>query len=280
MKQEITSLKENYNILNSKTSNQEELINNYELVMSKIPDIRVNTNALQTKVIEIEEKMAEIINSESTNATVEEEKTVILEEKINKLEQNLKRITPLEDQPVIKLLLEQVVNAETTISTHTEELKDMCDRLNKEIKRTEENAHVKEAISNDETNDKDLKKEVQGLAHEMKYVNHAIGKLQTITNEHYRTLLSTVQKTNENIEHIAELAGIVDDITSYHLHLVSSPKSTTAVDPTDITTADAISTHSDGSVQEETTTHKESEDTSAADVSKKSNSSNEEQIIF
>lgn len=228
MKQEMTFLNENYNNLNSRTLNQEELMKSYELAMSKVADIQIKTGAFETKVSEIEDNVAEIMSSKSNITTAEESKTVILEKKLNKLEQKVKSIIPFEDQTIIKPLAEQISNVELALVTHKKDMKDILAKLND---------HITEATASDETNGQNLKKEVQKLAHEMKYANNAVGKLQTITNEHYRTLLSTAQKTNEHAEHIVELAGIVDDITSYHLHLVSPPKNTASVNSSDTNAA-------------------------------------------
>ncbi|KAI8639900.1 hypothetical protein BD408DRAFT_470985 [Parasitella parasitica] len=246
IKQEMKLLKETYTAVLPVSSSQGKVSQNYELLASKVPDLEIESNALQIRMAEFDEKieamtMRSITAIEDGNKVthalktqLEEletktemftrdsaklDKTIILETRLNELANDVGKMVPLEDQPVIKLLLEQSLSTEYLIETITEDIKQISTKFNNQIRKNE---NEKKSINfNGEADNQALKKEVAELTNEIQCVNHAIGKLQTVTHEQYRTLLPTVQKVNENSDHLAELAAIVDDITSYHLKLVT-----------------------------------------------------------
>ncbi|CEP07853.1 hypothetical protein [Parasitella parasitica] len=250
MKQEMKLLQEKCTAVSPIALNSSEVSQSFELLMLKIPDIETKTNALETKIAEFDnrievmamksitaaedvskitlalttqleelEKKAEVSTGNLGFLKELDDEATAVETKLDKLTNEVGKMTSIEDQPVIKLLLEQSLNTEYLIEAIKKDLKQISTKFNNQIKMNENGKKSSNVKS--EADDQALKKEVAKLTNEMKYVNHAIGKLQTVTHEQYRTLLPTVQKVNESSDHLAELAAIVDDITSYHLNLVT-----------------------------------------------------------
>lgn len=236
MDKEMAALGKKFNSMSTKASSPVNKAKNYELLSSKISEVDSRANLLKTKVAFIEEKLSSTQDSVQTNFSY-------LQTKLTSLEANYKSITPLKEQAVIKYLLEQVIATENTLDMQSNDIKQLSNNLTDQINKTEKDQEDHRTFG------ENLKKQVAKLTEEFKITNFAVGKLQTVTHEHYRTLLPTVDKVNAHEEHLVELAAIVNDIADYHMQLVSSED--TMTDPI-------------LEVQDETEARKESHDTALA----------------
>lgn len=189
MEQEIKALKELYNSMQLRASSQADLISN----IVKTDDLDTNVDAMTR-----DKTVASIVT------------------RLDKIETKVEGIMPLEKQSIIKYLVDQANNAERTLTAHSRNIQQICNKLNDQIDKKE---------ATDEANGQELKQKLEQLAHEVKNVNHTLDKLQTATHEQYRTLLPTVEKVNELDGCIEELAGIIEDLASYHMAYVDSEES-------------------------------------------------------
>ncbi|KAL7335209.1 hypothetical protein PS15p_200714 [Mucor circinelloides] len=233
---EMAALGKKFNSMSTKASSPVNKAKNYELLSSKISEVDSRANLLKTKVAFIEEKLSSTQDSVQTNFSY-------FQTRLTALEANYKSITPLKEQAVIKYLLEQVIATENALDMQSNDIKQLSNSLTDQINKAEKEQGDRRTFG------ENLKKQVAKLTEEFKITNFAIGKLQTVAHEHYRTLLPTVEKVNAHEEHLVELAAIVNDIADYHMQLVNSED----------TIADPIL-----EVQDETEARKESHDTALA----------------
>ncbi|OAD00888.1 hypothetical protein MUCCIDRAFT_112308 [Mucor lusitanicus CBS 277.49] len=239
MKQEMKALEQRLDSMPTRVSSP---INNkgksFELLSSKVSEIDSRANLLKTKVAFIEQKLPSI--QDGAQASLSDVQT-----RLTALEANYKSITPLKEQGVIKYLLEQVVETENTLDNHANDIKQLSSNLATAIDKTEKEQQ-EQRISAEK-----LKKQTSALSESFKIANFAIGKLQTVTQEHYRTLLPISKRVDVHEESLTELSGIVNDIADYHLELAQAEE--------------AMSDSSAFGVEQEIDeTQKESQDTTTA----------------
>ncbi|GAN05849.1 hypothetical protein MAM1_0103c05325 [Mucor ambiguus] len=217
MGQEMKVLEQKLDSMSTKMSSPINKAKKIELLSSKVSEIDGIANLLTTKVAFIEQKLPSIQDDEQVNLSH-------VQTRLTALEANYKSITPLKEQGVIKYLLEQAVQTENALDNHSNDLKQLSSILTNAL-NTKEKEQEDQRLSREK-----LKKQVATLSESFKIASFAIGKLQTVTQEQYRTLLPTVKKVDTHEENLIELSAIVNDIADYHLELVQSEEA--MADPT------------------------------------------------
>jgi len=237
MEQEMKALEQQLNSMSTKVSSPINKAKSFELLSSKVSEIDSRANLLKTKVAFIEQKLPSIQDGAQANISH-------VQTRLTALEANYKSITPLKEQGVIKYLLEQAIQTENALDIQSNDIKQLSSNLTATITKSEKEQE------NQHASGEKLKKQVATLSESFKIANFAIGKLQTVTQEQYRTLLPVVKKVDTHEENLIELSAIVNDIADYHLELVQSEEA--MADPT--TTLEA---------EQETEAQKESHDTTS-----------------
>ncbi|CAO3635981.1 unnamed protein product [Mucor fragilis] len=217
VEQEMKALEQQFNSMSIKVSSPINKAKSFELLSSKVSKIDSRANLLKTKMAFIEQRLPSIQGGAQANISH-------VQTRLTALEASYKSITPLKEQGVIKFLLEQAVQTENTLDIHSNDIKQLSSNLAATVnksKKEQENQHA---------SGEKLKKQVATLSESFKIANFAIGKLQTVTQEQYRTLLPIAKKVDTHEENLIELSTIVNDIADYHLELAQSKEA--MADPT------------------------------------------------
>ncbi|KAK4517040.1 tropomyosin-2 [Mucor velutinosus] len=213
MEQGMKALEQKFDSKSTKVSSPINKAKSFELLSSKVSEIDSRVNLLKTKVAFIEQKLPSIQDGVQANCSH-------VQTRLTALEANYKSISPLKEQGVIKYLLEQAVQTENTLDIYSNDIKQLSNNLTTVVNKTEKEQED-QRISGEK-----LKKQVAALSESFKIANFAIGKLQTVTQEHYHTLLPIAKKVDTHEGHLTELSSIVNDIADYHLELVQSEETT------------------------------------------------------